>query len=90
MSRTPPPSRGQTDESSTESAVPTLRVMRLQSPELHQPTAGSLESRSLLNTAHVAASRCLRMKPLPPISSELEQFPPRPGSSYRTEYPRLP
>jgi hypothetical protein len=51
MSRTPPPSRGQTGESSTESAVPTLRVMRLQSPELHQPTAGSLESRSLLNTA---------------------------------------
>lgn len=51
MSRTPPPSRGPPGESSTESAVPTLRVMRLQSPELHQPTAGSLESRSLLNTA---------------------------------------
>lgn len=31
--------------------MPTLRVMRLQSPELHQPTSGSLESRSLLNTA---------------------------------------
>jgi hypothetical protein len=51
MSRTPPRSSGPPGESSTESAVPTLRVMRLQSPELHQPTAGSLESRSLLNTA---------------------------------------
>jgi hypothetical protein len=34
-----------------ETAVPTLRVMRLQNPELHMPTAGSLDSQPLLNNA---------------------------------------
>lgn len=33
------------------SAVPTLKVMRLQKPELHMPTAGSLDGRCLLGTA---------------------------------------
>lgn len=34
-----------------ETAVPTLRVMRLQSPELNQPPSGSLATRSLLQTS---------------------------------------
>lgn len=34
-----------------ESAVPTLRVMRLQSPDLYQPYAGSFEPRLSLGTA---------------------------------------
>lgn len=34
-----------------ESAVPTLRVMRLQSPELHQPQAGTLGPQSLIKTS---------------------------------------
>mmetsp|Transcript_5460 Transcript_5460/g.8318 ORF Transcript_5460/g.8318 Transcript_5460/m.8318 type:complete len:479 (+) Transcript_5460:139-1575(+) len=32
----------------TQTAVPSLKVMRLQSPELRQPNAGSLESHSIL------------------------------------------
>ncbi|CAB9521147.1 protein particle complex subunit 13 [Seminavis robusta] len=35
----------------SESAVPTLRVMRLQSPDLYQPYAGSFEHRFSLGTA---------------------------------------
>jgi len=41
----------QGDQQQLESAVPTLRVMRLQSPELHQPLAGSLSPKSLLKTS---------------------------------------
>eukprot|EP00934_Nitzschia_sp_Nitz4_P001629 Nitzschia sp. Nitz4//scaffold22_size323478//125838//127525//NITZ4_000525-RA/size323478-augustus-gene-0.233-mRNA-1//-1//CDS//3329542989//1629//frame0 len=34
-----------------ETAVPTLKVMRLQKPELHMPTAGTMETTSLLGSA---------------------------------------
>ena len=34
-----------------ETAVPTLRVMRLQNPDLHMPTSGVLDSQPLLNNA---------------------------------------
>ena len=34
-----------------EVAVPTLKVMRLQKPSLHMPTAGRLESKCLLGSA---------------------------------------
>lgn len=47
MSATPPSVLSGT----AESAVPTLRVMRLQSPELYQPYAGSFEHRFSLGTA---------------------------------------
>jgi trafficking protein particle complex subunit 13 len=42
---------GEDSSSSSSTAVPTLRVMRLQSPELHTPTAGCLDSQPLLNNA---------------------------------------
>jgi len=48
MSRTP--SRSNSSDQ-METAVPTLRVMRLQSPELHTPTAGGLGSQSLLQSS---------------------------------------
>ena len=53
-SRTPPRSSGNSDVSSSsalEAVVPTLRVMRLQSPELHKPTAGCLDGQPLLHNA---------------------------------------
>lgn len=34
-----------------DTVVPTLRVMRLQNPEIHTPTAGCLDSQPLLNNA---------------------------------------
>ena len=35
----------------TETAIPTLKVMRLQKPELHTPAAGSIESKFMLSSA---------------------------------------
>lgn len=54
--KTPPASRGSmaaatTSETTGDSAVPTLRVMRLQSPQLHKASAGTLGPSSLLDTA---------------------------------------
>jgi hypothetical protein len=49
MSKIASPSRVPRLDNAAETAVPTLRVMRLQSPELNQNTAGSLESDSLLD-----------------------------------------
>ena len=34
-----------------ETAVPTLKVMRLQKPDLHMPASGTLETKCIMGTA---------------------------------------
>jgi len=51
MSRSPARPSPSTADTQQESVVPTLRVMRLQSPELHKPSAGCLDGSPLLHNA---------------------------------------
>ena len=50
MSKVPVAATNLSIETTAETAVPTLRVMRLQSPELHHCVSGSLGNRSLLES----------------------------------------